>query len=256
MNPSFAIQSSDPDLLAKARRIANNNASSLICDDLTGIVLLGAVVRGYFDEAADIDIAVYKRPGSQFAIPEKFFKIEEIELHIWLSDFENERTSAWDMAKRWTFSLCQVVHDPSGEVARLIAAKVPLQADERRWLLMSGLVLSEWYINRLTELWLQRGDPLSAQAMFQVGLEYFYEMLFGLNDSLVPDRKWRTYCVQRLRRLPADFSLHLQETLLLHEISTAEQQRRKAAFMAMWRELQPTVEAEVGMSFDEMVELV
>lgn len=256
MPPTFSLPSSDPDLLARATCIAHDYAKGLVCDDIRGIVFLGAIVRGYFDASADIDIAVFKRRGSQFAIPNKFFKIEEIELHIWLSDFESEVTNAWDMAKRWTFSQCQVVHDPSCEVARLIAEKVPLQADERRWLLMSGLVLSEWYINRLTELWLQRGDPLSAQDMFQHGLEYFYELLFGLNNSLVPDRKWRVYCVQRLERLPADFSVRLQEVLLLHEFSTAELQRRKDAFMAMWRELQPIVEAEVGISFDEMVEVV
>ena len=74
MTSTFSIQSSDPDLLAKATRIAHDYANGLICDDVTGIVLLGAVVRGYFDASADIDIAVFKRRGSQFRHSGKVFQ--------------------------------------------------------------------------------------------------------------------------------------------------------------------------------------
>jgi hypothetical protein len=53
------------------------------------------------------------------------------------------------MAKRWTYSQGQIHFDPNGSIARLLMEKVPLQPHEKKWLLMSGLALSEWYINDL-----------------------------------------------------------------------------------------------------------
>ncbi|MFZ1041657.1 MAG: hypothetical protein WCA79_07520 [Anaerolineales bacterium] len=59
MSTKFVIQSSDLKLLEKAIRIAKEFVQKYICDDMVGIVFLGAIVRGYFDQYADIDIAIF-----------------------------------------------------------------------------------------------------------------------------------------------------------------------------------------------------
>jgi hypothetical protein len=92
--------------------------------------------------------------------------------------------------------------------------------------------------------------------MFDQGLLYFFDMLFGLNHELVADMKWRVYCVEQLPRLPGRFSERLQEVMLLHAFSMEELERRKGAFMQMWWEMLPVIEAEVGMSLAEIEELV
>ena len=122
--------------------------------------------------------------------------------------------------------------------------------------MMSGLTLSEWYINRLTQLWVERGNVVSAHHMFDQGLDYFFEMLFGLNNELVADMKWRYYCVERLERLPSHFQERIKDTMLLHSFSLEELVRRREAFMEIWREMKPMIEAEVQMSFDEMLQVV
>ena len=66
MSIKFSIKSSDPKLLEKATRIAKEFVQKYICDDIVGIVFLGAIVRGYFDHSADIDIAIFKKEGSRF----------------------------------------------------------------------------------------------------------------------------------------------------------------------------------------------
>ena len=101
-------------------------------------------------------------------------------------------------------------------------------------MLMSGLVLSEWYINRLTSLWVERGNIISAQHMFNQGLDYFFEMLFAINDQLVADMKWRYYCVERLTRLPTHFRESIQEIMLLSAFTVEEIERRKRVFMEIW----------------------
>ena len=122
--------------------------------------------------------------------------------------------------------------------------------------MMSGLTLSEWYVNRLTQLWVERGNLISAHHMFDQGLTYFFDMLFGLNDQLVADMKWRYYCVEQLERLPHNFQEQIQEVMLLHSVSLEELERRRKAFMEMWEEMKPVAEEEVGMSFDEMLQVV
>jgi hypothetical protein len=160
------------------------------------------------------------------------------------------------MAKRWTFSEGQLFYDPMGKIARLIEEKVPLKPEEKKSMLMSGFVLSEWYINRLTDLWVERGNITSAQHMFDQGLNYFFDMLFGLNNQLVADMKWRYYCVEKLERLPHHFQESIKKTMMLHSISLEELIRRKEVFMEMWREMKPIIEDEVQMSFNEMVQIV
>lgn len=256
MSTKFVIQASDPVLLEKARRVAQAFVQPYMNDAVVGIVFLGAIVRGYFDRFADIDIAVFKKQGADLHLPHKFLKVEDLEVQLWVSDYEDELTAKWDMSRRWTYAQAQIYYDPGGKIAPLLQAKVPLQPDERKWLLMAGLTLSVWYTNDLTRLWVERGNLISAHHMFDQGLNYFFDMLFGLNHELVADMKWRYYCVAQLDRLPSHFAERIQETMLLHALSLEELDRRQRAFMTMWEEMKPIVEAEVQMTFDEMVQVV
>ncbi len=252
----FAVPSSDPALLAKATAIARDFAQQYVRDEVVGIAFLGAIVRGYFDASADVDIAVFKKRGSQVPFADQFRQIDGIEVHLHLSDYEDEVAAVWNMPKRWTFSQAELFHDPQGSIAQLWADKVPLRRDERRWLLMSGLALSEWYVNRLSQLWVQRGNITSAHHMFATGLDYFLDLLFGWNDELVPDQKWKYYSAEQLKRLPAGFQESMQASMLLHDFSPGELERRRAAFMRMWQQMQPVVEAELGMTYAEIVDSV
>jgi hypothetical protein len=256
MDTQFLIQSSNPALYEKATRVAKEFAQQYIRDDIVGIVFLEAIVRGYFDHSADIDIALFKTQASEISLAGKFLKIDDFEIHCWLSDYESELKAPWDMAKRWTFSQGQIFYDPKGKISQLLEERVPLRPEERKWMLTSGFVLSEWYVNRLTQLWVERGNIISAHHMFDQGLNYFFDMLFGLNHQLVADMKWRYYCVEQLERLPHDFQKSIKDTMILHSISVEELERRKEAFMEMWREMKPIVENEVQMSFDEMLKTV
>jgi hypothetical protein len=256
MSTQFLIQSSDPVLLEKATRIAQAFVADYMTDDIVGIVLLGAIPRGYFDRSADIDIGLFKKQGSDIPLRDKFYQVDGIEVQVWLSDYESEITAAWDMPRRWTYAHGQIVYDPQGKIAALLEEKVPLRAEEKKWLMMSGLTLSEWYINRLTQLWVERGNLVSAQHMFSQGIQYFFDMLFGLNDELVPDMKWRYYCAEQLQRLPDNFQERIKEIMRLGSFTTDELERRRNAFMQMCEEMKPAVEEEVQMTFDEMLEVV
>jgi hypothetical protein len=256
MSTKFLIPSSDPIILEKANRVAKEFIQKYINDNVVGIVFLGAIARGYFDHLADIDIAVFKKQNSEFPLTKKFYTVENLEVQIWLSDYESELVIPWDMAKRWTYSQCRIFFDSQDKIYQLLREKVPLKPEEKKWLMMSGLTLSEWYINRLTQLWIERGNIVSALHMFDQGMIYFFDMLFGLNDELVPDMKWRYYCVEQLNHLPHNFQKRIKETMNLHAFTVEEIERRKKAFMEMWREMQPIIEEKVHMTFEEMIQIV
>ena len=142
MNIKFLIPSSDPVLLEKADRVAKEFIQKYINDNVIGIVFLGAIVRGYFDHLADIDIAVFKKQNSEVPLTNKFYQIEDLEVQIWLSDYESELIIPWDMAKRWTYSQCRIYFDSQDKISHLLQEKVPLKPEEKKWLMMSGLTLS------------------------------------------------------------------------------------------------------------------
>jgi hypothetical protein len=102
----------------------------------------------------------------------------------------------------------------------------------------------------------ERGNIISAQHMFNQGLNYFFEMLFAINDQLVADMKWRYYCAERLPRLPEHFRETIQEVMTLRDFTVSEIERRKNTFMVMWRQMLPMVEQEVKLSYAEIKELV
>ncbi len=256
MSTKFTIRSSNPALLKKATRVAEEFAKQFVGDDMVGIVFLGAIARGYFDRSADIDIALFKKQASRISLASKFFRIDGLEVQVWLSDYESELTNPWDMPKRWTYSQGRIYFDPLDKISQLLDDKVPLKPEEKKWLMMSGLTLSEWYVNRLTQLWVERGNIISAHQMLDQGINYFFDMLFGLNNELVADMKWRYYCVEQLERLPGNFQERLKDVMTLRSFTIGELERRKNAFMKMWQEMKPIIEEEVQMTFNEMVQII
>jgi hypothetical protein len=138
----------------------------------------------------------------------------------------------------------------------MLAEKVPLKASERMWLMVSGLTLSEWYVNRLTDLWIDRGSIVSAHHMIHEGLNHFYSLLFVLNNQLVADHKWRAFYAEKLDILPTNFASKMEEVMLVHAFTKTELLRRKEAFMSMWKEILPRVEKHAGKKYDDFRDTV
>lgn len=256
MTSKLPITSSDPQQLASAIQVANSFANRFIRDDIVGIAFLGAIVRGYFDHSADIDIALFAKGISPTNLCPQYVHEDGFEIHSHVADFDAELATVWDMGKRWAFSESQVYHDPQGLISKLLLEKIPLKPEERKWLQISGITQSEWYINRLTQVWVERGSITSAHTMFNQGLNHFFEALFGLNNQLVADHKWRYYYAERLDVLPRNFKKQMEKVLLANSITIAEIERRRADFMELWRQVVPLIEREVRMPFDEFKNLV
>ena len=252
----FAVRSSSEQMLSDATRTAHQFADRFRRDDVVGIVFLGAIVRGYFDAAADIDVALIAKGSLGNDCPPQYHREDGFEIHCWVSEYTTEVSEPWSMGKRWAHSESLVHYDPEGLIAPLVAERTKLTDEERRWLMVSGTTLSEWYIRRLSALWVDRGSLLSAHSMLSQGVSHFCEALFALNHKLVADHKWRTFYAERLPVTPAHFSERMAELIVAKELTVSDLERRVSVFMQMWEEIVRLVEKEVGSTFAEFKDTV
>lgn len=246
----FRLPGSDPELLKRASALAASFADRRIDERTVGVVFLGGIARGYFDGDADIDIAIFEESASD-RVDVKTEAIEGFEVQTFVSDYAHESSAEWSMGKRWAYSTAILHYDREKMTEGLLARKVPLGAEERRRLMLAGITLSEWYCNRLPMTWVRRGDPMSAHFMFNEGINHFLAALYAFNGELVPDHKWLIHCAAGLASAPGGFREGLSETMRLGDVSERELERRRNAFLGLWRELLPMIEDEVKMKYED-----
>lgn len=243
--------------LDKARKIAEELAEKYKKKGAIGIVFLGALVRGYFDSHADIDIIVFTRKPTKRKGREPIGKYKGFDIDLWLTTIEHmNKTFDWPMPGRWAWSQADIYYDPTGKIKKIKREKARFNKGERKWLMIEGIVQSEWFCNFLPDLWVTRKDIVSAHAMFDKGLQHFFEALFAFNKQLVPYEKWRLNYSRKLKWLPRRYDEKINEVHIVRTLNKKELQRRKKAFMYLWKQLFQKIEKEVGMSIKEMDRLV
>jgi len=237
----------------KMLNVAREFADKYKVEGVVGIIFLGGLARGSVDNFSDIDITVFFNKNYESGV--ETFK-GEIEYKGFTIDpnfqvYEDNLKSEWNMEKRWAFSEAKIYYDPEGRVKQLLDGKVFLKKEERKWLMMEGLVQSDWYINWLPEQSLERGSVLQASYVLDTGIREFLKGLFAYNNQLVPSEKWAIFYVTKLKKLPTNFEKHLEEFMKVKEISMKDIQRRQKVFNIMWKEMVPEMEKEIGMKYKE-----
>jgi predicted nucleotidyltransferase len=120
----------------KFRQVAEKLVARIsACEDVTGIVFLGGVVRGFADKFSDLDIMVFlgkkdkqlrTRICRMGVNAGKFSKVDvDLEVHF-LEDFKRW---GWSETERWDFSKAEMVYDPKGEIAKLFQKKLRVPKD-------------------------------------------------------------------------------------------------------------------------------
>ena len=145
--------------------------------------------------------------------------------------------------------------DPEGEIGRLLTYKVrvPQSYWVRRVVVYAELL--KWYccppetrIGTIAEAWVERGDLVSAHYCIDYSLDLTIRVLFALNREFLPSPKWRIFYSQTLRWLPKGYGKLLKETMLVHELSLSELERRLNALRKLWRGILPKIENEMGLT--------
>lgn len=251
----YSFQSLDQKRLSEAKLVAQEYANQQKKNDVVGITFLGAITRGYFDTDSDIDITIFKNSFKE-KITSDTTEYKGFKLHEFTVDIENERASHWELGKRWAYSNSQIYWEKDGQITSLLNEKVPMREEEKRRLVMSGIVLSEWYCNRLTELWIRRGDVVSSHYMIAEGLNHFFNAIFAFNNEMPPDYKWRFFCSKQLENIPTTYEECMIETIKIEKMDLNDLTRRKNAFMKIWNQMLPSIETYLGMQYSEFKDKV
>lgn len=243
--------------LDEAIEVAEEFASKFKRKGIVGIVFLGGIAKGYFDEFSDIDIAIFKKKNVKLKMKYKDeIKYKGFTIDYEILDYEDSVKFEWEMGKKWAFSKVKIFYDPEKKIKALIKKKVFLKEKERKWMIIEGMVQSEWYCNEVSESWIYRNDIVSAHFSIDIALKYLMEAIFGLNKQLLPGEKWIMYQVKKLKWLPKRFNEKLKEIILVKEISTKELKKRRNALIFLWEQMLTRAEKEVGMKFDEFEKLI
>jgi len=178
-------------LLARAEEVAEEVASAFVGKEgVVGVVYLGALARGYFDEHSDVDIVVFKRRGARLGWPrEAEYAYRGFTIDLEVRCYERDLHRAWSFEERWSFLGARVRYDRDGLVRRLLELKVPLRAGERARALAEELRRASWSIGDVGA-WLSRGDAASARYAAVTALRHLLRALAALNWIPPPPDKW------------------------------------------------------------------
>jgi len=240
--------------IVKFRRIAERLASKISSyEDVSGIVLLGGLARGFADRFSDLDIAVFLSKGNeplrrqihQSALDEEKRSGIGIDILVYsLGDLESQH---WGETKKWMFSEAKITYDPRGEIKKVFADKLAVPKDF--WLKRIAVCAEylKWYScpaegdSTMSEAWIERGDLEAAHYCLNYSVEVPLRMIYALNREFVPAPKWRTFHSYELKWLPRDYREHIKEAMTVKYFSIKDFERRLKAIRGMWLEIVPKI---------------
>jgi len=213
--------------LVSAEEVAEELASSFARKrGVVGVVYLGALARGYFDEHSDIDIVVYKRRGVRLGWPrEKEYTYKGFTVDLEVRDYEKELRRPWTPEERWVFLNARIRYDPEGLVRKLFELKARLTERERIRLLEDELRRAEWSLGD-ARAWLHRGSLLSAHYTVTVALRHLLRSIVLLNGLPPPPDKWLIHAAMSSEKQPPQLEKLMRDALECQRLDAQELKRR------------------------------
>lgn len=248
--------------IKKFKKVAEKLASKIASyEGVTGIVLIGGLVRGFTDNFSDLDIIAFlskkdarlRRKIYNLGLDEARRSGIDIDLEIhFLEDFKRWK---WNETDRWDFSKAKIVFDWEGEIKKVFREKlrVPMYFWIKRVVVYAEYL--KWYccpprenIGTIAEAWIDRGDLVSAHYCLTYSVDLMLKIIFALNKEFLPVQKWRIPYSQTLKWLPTDYVKLLREAIIIKEFSTRDFKRRLKALRKMWRDIVPKIKEETGLT--------
>lgn len=187
--------------------ILNPYVASLPKKEVVGVVLTGSAGRGDMDAYSDVDIVVFvdKRDAG---IQEGKFGFNGWLLDVRVSIFDISQTTTWSLDENFAYLNARIIHDPNGQVARL------LQTKRQDWIATIPqriilLIVQLSVILEFKDNWrglkadthylkfMSRNDWLSAHRTLNLGFDIILDLLYLLKECPVPDYKNKIRLLKR-----------------------------------------------------------
>jgi predicted nucleotidyltransferase len=246
--------------------VASSIASQVSKDPrVVGVIFLGGLIRGFADEYSDVDIVVVtrKRDGEFRRELESLGRsvgasasVEvDLEVHS-VRDFSRLERTDW---RRWEFRHSKIILDRGGDVGRIISQLVTVP--DSFWVdrIVKSWTYLQWYgcpagrNKSIAEMWIERGDPVSAHYCLSYALELLMDLLFALNREFVPVPKWKPFSLKGLRWKPKGLGEVLEQAVLVRSIDCTDLMRRAGLLRTLRRPLERRVLTVTGMTAEELI---
>lgn len=195
-------------------------------DWVIGVLLTGSASIGYVDALSDIDLEVISTEDSSRKVGETCGSEQFSGADVWwewvtLNELENALKDWKDDVDLWVYSKSKILYDPKYKIKTLLAKY--RHYPRKVW--FEKLFLY-WFFATAHAPYdsgkaIQRNDLLSAQLYLNQAIEYYTALIFILNHSFVPYRKWRLRELDKLAYKPENY----EESML--KILTAKSWRKK-----------------------------
>lgn len=184
-----------------------------------GILLMGSVSLGYTDDLSDVDLEViasgklYRKVGASCEGYEQYHGINISWEWMTFEDLESELKDWKDDIDLWTYSKSKVLYDPQHKLEKLLSKYK--HYPNKIWLEKLFLY---WYFATAHAPYdsrkaIQRDDLTTAQLYLNQAMEYYLALIFILNHSFVPYKKWRLKEFQKLPYKPKNYEEKLRKIL-------------------------------------------
>jgi hypothetical protein len=200
-------------------------------EECAGVALIGGLAdsqrRRFVDVHSDLDLTVFLDlpEAAGYTCPKTFardwahrvpawlppfqFDLDvdgtpmEVNCHQLVTQIEENPAVVWPRSKQEAYACtCELVHDPSGRVRRLIVAKCPGPRD----LEVMATTASQlpWYGWINPRKLVARGFTTNARLLLNRAVELILELLYHANDEYMPHLKWAFETACALPWIPDD----------------------------------------------------
>lgn len=197
-------------------------------DNLSGVIgvlLVGSASFDCINGLSDIDLEVvathelYSKVGRIYEGFEKFRGVEVTWEWMTLEELEGQLKDWRDDMDLWVYSRSKILYDPEHKVEGLLAQY--RRYKKAVWLEKLFLY---WYLATANAPYdsgkaIQRGDLVTAQLHLVQAMEYYTSLVFILNKSFVPYRKWRLKELSKLAYKPRNYEENLRKILTVQKWS-------------------------------------
>jgi predicted nucleotidyltransferase len=201
---------------------------------VVGIVLTGSAGRGDFDKYSDIDNVVVvsgenKVKEGKFINGDFLFDTRIVDL--------NKIKAKWSNDMYFAYLTSNIVYDPGNILKKIFVSK---EKDWKRLIVkrISFYLVDLSVIYEFKDNWkclqstthyqkfLKRGDYISAHKILNSGFEIILNMFYLINDTPVPDSKNKIRLLHKLKDVPSDIEMILEEALTVKSFNHSDLERR------------------------------
>jgi predicted nucleotidyltransferase len=221
-----------------------------------GVLLMGSAALGCEDELSDIDLEVV-------ATPELYRRVEKLcgsekygGMDVWwewitFDELEGELKDWEDDMNLWVYSKSKILLDTEQRIEKLLANY--RHYPKPIWL---EKLFIYWYLATGNAPYdsgkaIQRGDLLTAQLYLSQAMEYYAALIFILNNTFVPYRKWRLKELNKLSYKPKNYEENLRKILTVKTWATKELETKQYIVNRLVRNLEKKL-LEAGVQEEKL----